>query len=121
MNKIILVVDDDEDITLIIEEILKQHDYEVLVAHDGPHAVEKTQQHRVDLVLMDIRMPNFSGLWFCEIFKRKPQTRNIPVVVISSAFHPEDIEKARQLGVKACLKKPFDSEELLAVVEKAIA
>ena len=121
MNKVILVVDDDEDVTMIIEEILKTADYEVLVAHDGPHAVEKTHEHRIDLVLMDIRMPNFSGLWFCEIFKHKPQTRNIPIVMISSAFHPEDVEKARQLGVKACLKKPFDSKELLEAVEKAIA
>ena len=120
MNKVILVVDDDVEITVIVEGILKQHNYEVLVAHDGPHAVEQSHKHRLDLILMDVRMPYFSGIWFCDAFKQKSQTRNIPIIIMSSLSSEEDIQKAYQAGAVGYLKKPFQVEELLDAVKKAI-
>ena len=119
MNKIVMVVDDDVEITIIIEGILRQANYQVVVAHDGPHAIEESHKHRIDLILMDIPMPNFSGLWFCDAFKQKSQTRNIPIVIISGVGSEEDIKKAYRSGAAAYLKKPFKAEELLAVVKKA--
>lgn len=118
--KNILVVDDDSEITMIIEEILKQKDYKVTVAHDGLNAIEESKKEQVDLILMDVRLPIFSGFWFCDAFKRKPETKNVPIVIVSSLSGPEDVQKAFRVGACAYLKKPFLSDELLTVVQKAL-
>ena len=121
MRKNILVVDDDAELTMIIEEILRSNHYDVVVANDGLKAIEKSHIKKVDLILMDIRLPIFSGFWFCDAFKHKPETRHIPIIVVSSLSSPEDVKKAYQVGAAAFLKKPFQSSELLEAVQKAIA
>lgn len=118
--KNILVVDDDTEITMIIEEILKQNHYNVTVAHDGLSAIERSNKEKIDLILMDVRLPIFSGFWFCDAFKRKPETQNIPIVVVSSLSEPEDVQKAYRVGACAYLKKPFLTDELLHVVHEAL-
>ena len=121
MKKKILVVDDDVEFTMMIEGILKDHDYEVVLAHNGLLAVEKSNQEAIDLILLDIRMPFFSGFWFCDAFKHRPKTKNIPVVIISALTADEDVQKAYQMGACGYIKKPFQIPELLQAVEKAIA
>lgn len=118
--KKILIVDDDPEIVRMIEEMLKMENYEVFSAHDGPHAIEKTNQNKIDLILLDIRMPIFSGLWFCNAFKQKPNTRDIPVVIVSSMLDDETVRKAREIGASDCLQKPFRMEDLLQIVQKNI-
>ena len=119
--KNILVVDDDVEVTMIIEEILKQKNYRVLVAHDGLKAMERSNGERIDLILLDIRMPMLSGFWFCDAFKHKPQTKHIPIVMVSSLSDADEMRKAYKLGASDFLKKPFQSQELLEVVEKNLA
>lgn len=121
MKKCILVVDDDVEITMIIEEILKANHYDVVIAHDGLKAIERSHEVRADLILMDLKLPIFSGFWFCDAFKHRPETKHIPIVVVSSLNSPEDVKKAYQVGATGFLKKPFQSAELLEAVEKAIA
>jgi len=121
MKKRILVVDDDVEMTLMIEGILVGHDYDVVLAHDGLLAIEKSNKEKIDLILLDIRMPFFSGFWFCDAFKQRPQTKNIPVVVISALTGEEDVKKAYRMGATGYVKKPFQSEELLMAVAKAFA
>ena len=121
MKKKILVVDDDAEITMIVEDILKHHNYQVIVAHDGLQAIEKSNQEKVDIILLDICMPFFSGFWFCDAFKKRPQTQHIPVIVVSALSDENNIKKAYQMGASAYLKKPFSSGELLEVIEKAVA
>ncbi len=116
-----MVVDDDVEMTLMIEEILKSHNYDVVLAHNGLLAIEKTNREKVDLILLDIRMPFFSGFWFCDAFKQREQTKNIPVVVVSALSGDEDVKKAYKMGAVGYIKKPFKTEELLQAVEKAMA
>ncbi len=118
MVKTVLVVDDDPKITRLIEEILTIHHYQVLVVHDGLQAIEQTNQHHVDLILMDIHMPYFSGFWFCEAFKHKKNTKNIPIVIVSGFLDEENDQKARLVGAADTMKKPFSNQELLRAVEK---
>ncbi|HXV18812.1 MAG TPA: response regulator [Candidatus Omnitrophota bacterium] len=119
-KKKILVVDDDVEMTLMIEDILKNNDYDVILAHDGLLAIEKSNHEKVDLILLDIRMPFFSGFWFCDAFKQRPQTKDIPVVVVSALTTEEDVQKAFRMGACGYIKKPFRSEELLGTVKKAL-
>ena len=121
MGKKILIIDDDVETAMMMREILGARDYEVILAHDGIRAIEKSNREKVDLILLDIRMPFFSGFWFCDAFKQKPETKDIPVVIVSALNNPEDIEKAYRLGAAAYLTKPFKSQELLNVVEKMTA
>lgn len=114
----ILIIDDDEELAGLMKEILVDCHHEVMLAGDGLRGVEQSLKHQIDLILLDIRMPYFSGMWFCNFFKQKPQTKNIPIVMISGCLDDENAEKARSLGAAACLKKPFGAAELLSVVQK---
>ena len=117
-DKTVLVVDDDPEITELISEILSGHRYRVLVVRDGLQAIEQTNQHHVDIILMDIRMPYFSGFWFCDAFKRKKNTRNIPIVIVSGMMDEENARRARLVGAVDTIKKPFTNDELLRAVAK---
>ena len=117
--KKILIVDDDKDMNFMMKKVLSGHHYEVVTAVNGLEAVEKTKGNRIDLILMDVRMPYFSGFWFCDVFKKKPDTRDIPVVFVSALSDEENVQRAMTMGAKAYLKKPFNLDELLKVVESA--
>jgi len=121
MGKTVLVVDDDVEMTLIMKDVLTEYHYHVEVAHNGLEAIKKSKQEAVDLILLDIRMPFFSGLWFCEAFKRRPETKNIPVVIVSALSSDDAVQQAYKRGAVDYLKKPFITEDLVRVVEKNIS
>lgn len=116
--KTILVVDDDVEMAQIMEEILRKCGYDVVLAHDGLQAIEKSKNNGVDLILLDVRMPFFSGFWFCDAFKQRETTKNIPIVMVSGTLDEENIRKAHDLGASACLRKPFKPAELVHLVER---
>lgn len=120
-RKRILIIDDDVEMAKMMGEVLGGRDYDVVLAHDGIRAIEKTNKEKVDLIVLDIRMPFFSGFWFCDAFKQKPETQHIPVVIVSALSNPEDIDKARRLGADAYLTKPFRVKDLVEVVEKTLS
>jgi len=117
----ILIVDDDPDMTFLMSEALHEHHYHISVAHSGPDAVAKTSKEDFDLIVLDIRMPFFSGLWFCDALKCRPQTKNTPVLIVSGLPVEENMQRAYRLGASAYLKKPFRSEDLLQVVRKLLS
>jgi len=121
MERNILVIDDDVEMTMVVEDILRMHNYEVTVAHDGLQGIERSNAQRIDLILLDIRMPLFSGFWFCDAFKKRPRTRHIPIVMISSLAGEETRRKALDSGAAAFLSKPFRAQELVDTVSRAIA
>lgn len=120
-ERTILVVDDDPALCELIQEMLKPHSYHVLTAHDGLEAIEQTNRHHVDLILMDIRLPLFSGIWFCDAFRRKKNTSNIPIVMISAVMDEVNEERSMKAGASATLRKPFGCQEILQVVQKIAA
>ena len=117
-KKTVLVVDDEKQILDLIQEMLTFHGYAVLVARHGLEAIYQTNRHHIDLILMDIRMPFFSGFWFCDALRRKKNTCNIPVVMVSGLLDEENTKKAFKVGAVDIVKKPFTEEELLQAVEK---
>ena len=117
-EKTVLVVEDDSVVAELIQQTLISHHYQVLLAHDGLEAMQQTNYHHVDLIVMDTRQPYFSGFWFCQAFRRKKNTRNIPIVLVSAVVDDENDRKARLAGAASTVKRSFTSEELLEVVEK---
>ena len=120
MERNILVIDDDVEMTMVVEDILRMHNYEVAVAHDGLQGIERSNAQRIDLILLDVRMPLFSGFWFCDAFKRRSRTRHVPIVMISSLAGEETRQRALEVGAVAFLSKPFRAQELVDTVARAI-
>jgi CheY-like chemotaxis protein len=119
--KRILIVDDDVEMAVIMEEILKRDSYEISLAHDGIQAIEKSKQGKVDLILLDIRMPFFSGFWFCDAFKQRPDTKDIPIIIVSALLDESNVRKAYDAGAAAHLKKPFQPEDLMQLVQQTLS
>lgn len=120
-TKRILVVDDDVEMARIMEETLSQKDYQVFLAHDGIQAIAQSRKERPDLILLDVRMPFFSGFWFCDAFKQRPETKDIPIVMVSALTDEDHVQKAHDLGAAGYLKKPFLPQQLLELVEQIFA
>ena len=85
MSKKILVVDDSKTALMMEREILeKRTTYQCVTASDGQEAVEKAQQERPDLVLMDVVMPRMNGFEACKMMRQQPSTREIPIVLVTT-------------------------------------
>ena len=119
--KKILIVDDDLEMAQIMGDVLERASYQPLFASDGIQAIQKTKREKIDLILLDIKMPFFSGFWFCDAFKQRPETRDIPIVVVSGLPAEENSQKAFDLGASYYLKKPFRPAELLDVVDRHLS
>ena len=117
----VLVVDDDEDATVLMGILLRTHGYRVAIAHNGSQAIERSSREDFDLVLLDLRMPFFSGFWFCDALKLGARTKKVPVIIVSSLPPEENAAKALQVGAAAYVQKPFRSEELLRMIERVLA
>ncbi len=118
MDKLqILIVDDEEGIRLLVREILV-HKYGVLEARDGQEAIDMANKHKPDLILMDILMPNVSGYDACSTIKTNPATKRIPVVMVTAIGYELNKKLAKSVGADGYLTKPFLEEELLDTVSK---
>lgn len=109
MQKRILVVDDD-DMNLTRTRIILDKDYDVLLVNSGQKALDMLKREKIDLVLLDIEMPNMDGF---ETFRQmKEFTDGIPVIFLTASGLEDDVVNAIQLGAVNYLKKPFIPNEL---------
>jgi len=115
-NKNLLVVDDTEINIDILLELLSDT-YEITVALDGPSALEIVAEEEIDLILLDIMMPNMDGYEVCEILKSNRKTKDIPVIFITAKIDEDSIEKAYDVGGIDYVTKPFKPKELLARIK----
>ncbi len=109
----VLVVDDDPGMREVLESILVLDNTVVYTAVDGKDAVQKTLALKPDLILLDINMPKLNGLTFCKAIRAGKETRNIPVIVVTSLTAAGRLEECMEAGADDFLGKPFGMEELL--------
>jgi len=115
-NKI-LVVDDSKLMHKMFEVMLRQ--YPLVHANDGRQALEHLEAHDdVDLVLLDINMPNMNGLQFLEEVRSNGRIEDLTVIIISTEGTEEDTARGLEAGATAYIKKPFRTDELLEVIAK---
>ena len=117
----IMIVDDEPDVVHLVENMLKSYDMEVVAAYDGIGALDLAEQERPALILLDIMMPMMSGYEVCEQLKSNPQTKDIPVVCVSSGHSVESRNRSRQAGAVALIVKPFSPAELVAQINAHLA
>ena len=115
----ILIVDDTETNIDILLELLGD-EYDVLVALSGQSALEIVEDDKVDLILLDIMMPEMDGYEVCSILKSKSNTKDIPIVFITAKTDEDSIEKAYDVGGIDYVTKPFKPRELLARVKTQV-
>ncbi len=120
LNKRILVADDEELIRDVISYKIQRHlGYQVLEAEDGVEALKTLEANNIDLLITDIRMPKMDGMALLEEIKAKGWS--LPVIILTGYGQIEDAIKAIKLGAEAFMKKPFDTDEVITLVESIIS
>lgn len=113
----VLVVDDSKLMHKMYEVMLRQ--YPLVYALDGREALDRLREHGdVELVLLDINMPNMNGLEFLAAMKSDGQIAGTPVIIISTEGKEEDTARGIEAGAAAYIKKPFHREEILNVISQ---
>ena len=117
----ILVVDDSHTTRHIEQIILEAENYNVSTAIDGIDALEKMKEHRFDLVISDVKMPRMDGFVLLHNMRHKDELKDIPVIMISSVFEDDTLEKATKMGAQGYIvKSDFERESLTAKVKELL-
>lgn len=114
----ILAVDDTVSNLDILSGLLTQ--YDIIDALSGKEALEILKEETIDLILLDIMMPNMDGFEVCDILKKDPKTKNIPIIFITALTDETTIEHAYEIGASDYITKPFKPKELLAKVKREL-
>lgn len=112
----VLVIDDEAEITQIIEAFLENAGYVVTTENSSVMGIERAKEIKPDLILLDIMMPNMDGYEICDELKKNSETRNIPVIFLTGKDSRDDQGRSFQVGGDMFVKKPFSCERLLEIV-----
>ena len=116
----ILVVDDESDVTELLQYRLEQEGYRVATLNDPLGFVVKVREFEPDLMLLDIMMPELSGIQLCRIVRADPSMKDIPVIFLSARGEVEDRIKGLEAGAEDYVSKPFNINELLLRISKML-
>jgi two-component system, chemotaxis family, chemotaxis protein CheY len=120
MPQKVLVVEDSQLLHRMFDMILARGPgFQVVHAMNGKDGLDKLAENPdVEVILLDINMPQMNGLEFLGKIQAEPQLRTIPVIIVSTEGKEEDILRGLKAGARAYLKKPFQAQDLLQVIEK---
>jgi two-component system, OmpR family, alkaline phosphatase synthesis response regulator PhoP len=118
MPQSVLVVDDEANILLSLEFLMKKAGYDVRLARDGEEALAEIGKARPDLVLLDVMMPKRNGFDVCEAIRANPEWRAVRVILLTAKGRDIEREKGLALGADDYITKPFSTRE---VVERVTA
>lgn len=110
----ILAVDDDPDALFILDRLLCRQGYRVRTAAGGKAALAALDEETVDVIVLDVMMPDLDGLAVCSALRRNERTRAIPVILLTASVQTETRLAAMALGVTEFVTKPLNSRDLLA-------
>jgi two-component system KDP operon response regulator KdpE len=116
-NPTVLIIDDDPMNIQLVTDTLRQQDYAVISAPDGPHGLRAMYEHHPDLIILDVNMPTMDGWTVCQ---RIREVSNVPVVMLTARDAPEEIIKGLDIGADDYVTKPFDIKVLLARVRATL-
>ncbi|MEY2652620.1 MAG: hypothetical protein RLZZ321_1713 [Bacteroidota bacterium] len=117
----ILIVDDDPNILLSLDYLMRKNGFHVFVARNGAEALELIETEVPELVLLDIMMPDVDGYEICKEVQSKEWSKHIKIIFLSAKSKEADIQKGIELGAVAYITKPFSSKQLLAEVQQHLS
>lgn len=119
-KKKILIVEDNELNMKLFHDLLEVHGYETLQTKDGREALQLARKHRPDLILMDIQLPEVSGLEVTKWIKADDELKSIPVIAVTAFAMKGDEEKIRSGGCEAYIAKPISVNSFLETIQTVL-
>lgn len=120
MNKKILIADDEQNIVISLEFLMKREGFEVAIANDGEEAVQRIRADKPDLVLLDVMMPKKSGFEVCQEIKADPALASVRILMLTAKGRDTEVAKGLALGADAYMTKPFSTKELVEKVRSLL-
>jgi chemosensory pili system protein ChpA (sensor histidine kinase/response regulator) len=117
----VMVVDDSITVRKVTSRLLERHNMQVITAKDGVDAVTLLQEHRPDVMLLDIEMPRMDGYELARHMRSTPELKDIPIIMITSRTGDKHRNRALELGVRRYLGKPYQEAELLENIYTVLA
>lgn len=117
----ILIVEDDATLADVLALRLERVGYQPLLANSGNQGLELARTQRPHLVLLDLNLPDVDGLRICESLADHPQTCSIPVIILSGMERPDIVRSSRAAGCHYFMRKPYDPNALLILIQHAIS
>ena len=112
------MVDDERDLVFATKLYLEGVGYQVATAYDGAEALERVQEIKPDLIILDVYMPVKNGWDVLETLKANPETEGIPVIMLTAAVEPENIARGYNHDCTWYHTKPFDPKDLITVIDR---
>jgi CheY-like chemotaxis protein len=119
-KKRIIIVEDEPDTIEMFAEMMRLSGYFVLKSYGGPPALKLISEENPDVVVMDIMMPEFSGMDVLDHMQKNPDLRGIPVIIVSAKSLPRDIQAGLDAGAVAYLTKPVTFQQLSEAVQTTL-
>jgi DNA-binding response OmpR family regulator len=120
MSRKILIVDDEPNIVMSLEFLLRREGFDVAVAADGDEVAAQMSANRPDLVLLDVMMPRKNGYDVCREIRANPSCDGVKVVMLTAKGRDTEVSKGMALGADAYVTKPFSTKELAAMVHQLL-
>jgi DNA-binding response OmpR family regulator len=121
MSLKVLIADDEPNIVVSLEFMMKREGYEVHVARDGRQALEAIRRERPRLVLLDAMMPAMSGFEVCEAVRADEQIRETRILMLTAKGRDTDVARGAGVGADAYMTKPFSTRDLMRKVREMLA
>jgi len=118
--KKILIVDDEPDLVELISYNLKKEGFDVSSAPDGDTALARIKKHDFDFLILDLMLPGIHGIELCRILRNNPETRNIPVIMLTAKGEEIDRIIGLEIGADDYMTKPFSPRELIARIRAVL-
>jgi CheY-like chemotaxis protein len=117
----VLIVEDDATLRSASETVLKMEGYQVYTAADGLEALEVTKNQEVDVIILDMLMPNINGMEFLEAFQAPELHPDVKIIVFSNMSIPSDVKTAMKLGAtKYLTKSNFTPKEMVSIIQDVL-
>jgi len=120
MAKKVLIADDEQNIVISLEFLLKRESFEVIVAADGEAALQMIAEHRPDLVLLDVMMPKRNGYEVCQQIRANSALKGVKVIMLTAKGREIEVAKGMALGADAYVTKPFSTKDLVAEAKRML-
>ncbi len=121
MTSSVLIVEDEESISLSLEFLLRKEGYEVSCARDGAAALQMLAQRIPDMVLLDVMLPLVDGFELCRMMRANPALEKTRIMLLTARGRESEVARGLSLGADAYLTKPFSTRELMDTVRRLIS
>jgi DNA-binding response OmpR family regulator len=116
----ILIVDDEPNIVISLEFLMKKEGFDIAIAGDGEEALAKVASFKPDLLLLDVMMPRKSGFEVCEALRADPALAGLLIVMLTAKGRDTEVAKGLAIGADAYVTKPFSTKDLVAKVKSML-